>query len=178
VTLFWGHVETLPEEAFSPESLAAVFAACNKLVEEGIIQDYALGGGLGALYYTEPFLTYDADIFYEPMVLDLNAGIPAIFQRLKLMGHAMINDRIAIKGLPTQFLTAHGLTQEALKAADPVNLDGVPGKIFRPEYLAAIAMQVNRTKDKLKAELLLDQSGLDTAKLDTILRKHGIKRTV
>ena len=171
-------METLLEEAFSPESLAAVFAACNKLVEEGIIRDYALGGGLGALYYTEPFLTYDADIFYEPTGQSLDAGIPAIFERLQLMGHAMVKDRIAIKGLPTQFLPAHALTQEALKEAAPVNLDGVPGKIFKPEYLAAIAMQVNRTKDKLKAELLVDQSGLDATKLDIILRKHGIERTI
>ena len=169
--------ESLPE-AFSPDSLAAVFAACNRLVDEGIILDYALGGGLGALYYTEPFLTYDADIFYEPAGPGLDAGIPAIFERLKQLGYTMAQDRISIKGLPTQFSAAHGLTKEALKEATNVNLDGVPGKIFKPEYLAAIAMQVNRNKDKAKAELLLAQSDLDEHKLDDLLRRHGIKRTI
>ena len=165
-------------ESFSPDSLAAVFAACNRLVKEGIILDYALGGGLGALYYTEPFLTYDADIFYQPAKPGLDAGIPAIFERLKQLGHTMVHDRVAVKGLPTQFLAAHGLTEEALKDATPVNLEGVPGKVFKPEHLAAIAMQVNRTKDKAKAELLLGQSDLDENKLNELLRRYGIKRTI
>ena len=50
--------------------------------------------------------------------------------------------------------------------------------VFKPEYLAAIALKVNRTKDKLKAELLLDQSSLDEKKLNEILRTHGIERTI
>ena len=34
----------------------------NRLVEEKIILEYAIAGGVAALYYTEPVLTYDFDI--------------------------------------------------------------------------------------------------------------------
>jgi hypothetical protein len=89
-----------------------------------------------------------------------------------------VNERIAIEGLPTQFLAVHGLTADALKEAIPIVLDGVPGKVFQPEYLTAIAMQVNRSKDSAKAEMLTQQADLDETKLQQILQRHGIKRTI
>jgi hypothetical protein len=171
-------VELSDFKPFSPDALSAVFAACNRLKADGLIKDYALGGGLGALYYIEPFLTYDAYIFYEPASRGLEAGIPAIFEHLKKLGHSRVNERIAIEGLPTQFLAVHGLTADALKEAIPIVLDGVPGKVFQPEYLTAIAMQVNRSKDSAKAEMLTQQADLDETKLQQILQRHGIKRTI
>jgi hypothetical protein len=47
---------------------------------------------------------------------------------------------------------------------------------FNPDSLAAVSL--NRTKDKLKAGLLLGESSLDPNKLDEILEKHGIKRNI
>jgi hypothetical protein len=41
--------------------LADVFRAANELVAAGLIEDWALGGALAAIYYVEPFTTYDAD---------------------------------------------------------------------------------------------------------------------
>jgi hypothetical protein len=35
-------------------------------VEAGLIEDWALGGALAAIYYVEPFATYDADVFFIP----------------------------------------------------------------------------------------------------------------
>jgi hypothetical protein len=35
-------------------------------VTAGLIEDWALGGALAAIYYVEPFTTYDADIFFIP----------------------------------------------------------------------------------------------------------------
>ena len=43
--------------------LADVLHAANGLVTAGLIEDWALGGALAAIYYVEPFTTYDADIF-------------------------------------------------------------------------------------------------------------------
>jgi hypothetical protein len=34
----------------------------NKLVELGIIEKYAIAGGMGQFYYIEPSLTYDLDL--------------------------------------------------------------------------------------------------------------------
>ena len=42
--------------------LVDLLRAANELVSAGLIKDYALGGALAAIYYIEPFTTYDADI--------------------------------------------------------------------------------------------------------------------
>src|SRR2546430_13021374 len=57
--------------------LADVFRAANELVATGLIEDWALGGALAAIYYVEPFTTYDADIFFIPKEKGLTAGVPA-----------------------------------------------------------------------------------------------------
>ena len=43
----------MPDE-FSAIPLADVLRAANELVSAGLIKDYALGGALAAIYYTEP----------------------------------------------------------------------------------------------------------------------------
>jgi hypothetical protein len=44
--------------------LAEVLRVSNEHVSVGLIEDYALGGALAAIYYTEPVTTYDADIIF------------------------------------------------------------------------------------------------------------------
>ena len=55
--------------------LADVLRAANELVAAGLIEDYALGGALAAIYYTEPFTTYDADIIFVAAEKGMTAGI-------------------------------------------------------------------------------------------------------
>ncbi|MBE0545171.1 MAG: hypothetical protein IH623_27860 [Verrucomicrobia bacterium] len=43
--------------------LADVLRAANELIAAKLIEDWALGGALAAIYHVEPFTTYDADIF-------------------------------------------------------------------------------------------------------------------
>lgn len=33
------------------------------MTKDNYIKDYAIGGGIAAIYYIEPILTYDLDIF-------------------------------------------------------------------------------------------------------------------
>ena len=47
---------SMPDE-FSAIPLADVLRAANELVSAGLIKDYALGGALAAIYYTEPITT-------------------------------------------------------------------------------------------------------------------------
>jgi hypothetical protein len=54
--------------------LAKVLRAANDLVAAKLIEDWALGGALAAIYYVEPFSTYDADIFFIPKDKGLIAG--------------------------------------------------------------------------------------------------------
>ena len=42
--------------------LAPVLRVLNELVAGGFLTEYAIGGGVGVLYYVEPVLTYDFDV--------------------------------------------------------------------------------------------------------------------
>src|SRR5919204_3014133 len=141
--------------------LADVLRAANELVSAGLIKDYALGGALAAIYYTEPFTTYDADIIFIPTDQTLAAGIPAIYSHLQSKGCRIEHEHMLIKDFPVQFLAASGLTEEAVRKANPIEYEGVSAKVFRPEHIIAIAASVGRHKDFARIEKMLDQVKID-----------------
>jgi len=154
--------------------LGQVFAAANSLRAAGLIVEYALGGALAAIRYTEPFTTYDADIFFIPADPGLFAGIPAIYQHLEELGHTIDREHTLIGGFPVQWLATHQLTEEAVREAEPIEFDGIEGRIFRAEYLVAIAASVGRAKDRARIEQFLEQTDLDRSFLDAILTRHHL----
>ena len=155
--------------------LADVFRAANGLVAKGLIDDWALGGALAAIYYVEPFSTYDADIFFIPADKGIAAGIPAIYGRLQAQGWQVEKEHLLVRGFPVQFLAVAGLTEEAVREAEKIDYEGVPAKIFRAEYIIAIAASVGRAKDKARIEQLLQQADLDKVYLQNILQRHKLK---
>jgi len=155
--------------------LAAVLRAANDLVAARLIADWALGGALAAIYYVEPFTTYDADIFFIPIDKGLTAGIPAIYAHLQAQGCQVEREHLLVGGFPVQFLAAHGLTEEAVREAEQFDYEGVSAKVFRAEYIVAIAASVGRSKDKARIEQLLQEVDLDKTKLENILQRHKLK---
>ena len=163
----------MPDEP-SAIPLADVLRAANELVSAGLIKDYALGGALAAIYYTEPFATYDADIIFISSDKTLSAGIPAIYSHLQSKGWHVEREHLIIKDFPVQFLAASGLTEEAVRKAKRIEYDGVPAKVFSPEYIIAIAASVGRHKDLARIEQLMTQAKVDRALLDDILRRRNL----
>jgi hypothetical protein len=155
--------------------LADVLRAANDLVAAGLIKDYALGGALAAIYYVEPFTTYDADIIFVAAEKGLTAGIPAIYSHLQECGWRVDREHLLIKDFPVQFLAAAGLTEEAVGKAREIEYEGVPAKVFRPEYIIAIAASVGRHKDLARIEQLLEQAEIDRTLLDDILRRYKLQ---
>src|SRR5713101_7498632 len=153
--------------------LADVLRAANELVSVGLIKDYALGGALAAIYYTEPVTTYDADIIFVASDKTLSAGIPAIYSYLQSKGWRVEREHLLVNDFPAQFLAASGLTEEAVRKAKPIEYEGVPAKVFRPEYIIAIAASVGRHKDFARIEQMLDQVKIDKLLLDDILRRYN-----
>ena len=164
----------MPEEP-SAIPLADVLRAANDLVASGVIKDYALGGALAAIYYVEPFTTYDADIIFIAAEEGLTAGIPQIYSHLQERGWRVEREHLIVKCFPVQFLAAAGLTEEAVREARPIEYEGVPAKVFRPEHIIAIAASVGRHKDLARIEQLLDQAELDESYLDEILRRYNLR---
>ena len=108
----------MPDEPAIP--LADVLRAANELVSAGLIKDYALGGALAAIYYTEPITTYDAGIIFIASDKTLSAGIPAIYSHLSSKGWRVDREHLLIKDFPVQFIAASGLTGGARSEADRV----------------------------------------------------------
>jgi hypothetical protein len=154
--------------------LADVLRAANDLVSTGVIKDYALGGALAAIHYVEPFTTYDADIFFIPTVQDLSGGTPQIYDALRSKGWGVEGDHLLLGDFPVQFLAAHGLTEEAVRAANSIEYKDVPAKVFRPEYIIAIAASVGRHKDLDRIEQLMAQTNIDKNLLEAILKRHRL----
>ena len=146
--------------------LADVLRAANDLATAGLVEDWALGGALAAIYYVEPFTTYDADIFCIPKDKSLTAGIPAIYAHLQAQGWQVEREHLLVRGFPVQFLAASALTEEAVREAERMNYEGVPAKVFRAEHIVAIAASVGRAKDKARIEQLLQQADLDQSRLE------------
>ena len=155
--------------------LTDVLRAANELVSAGLIEDYALGGALAAIYYTEPFTTYDADILFVASGKTLGAGIPAIYSHLQSKGWRVEREHLLVKDFPVQFLAASGLTEEAVRNANRIEYEGVPAKVFRPEYIIAIAASIARHKDLARIEQLFEQAKIDKPLLDDILRRYNVR---
>ena len=92
----------MPDEP-DPIPLADVLRAANDLVSAGLIKDYALGGALAAIYYVEPFTTYDADIIFIAAEQGLTAGIPAIYSYLQDRGWRIERSICSLKASPSNF---------------------------------------------------------------------------
>jgi hypothetical protein len=155
--------------------LADVLRAANDLLASGLIEDWALGGALAAIYYVEPFTTYDADIFFIPKDKGLTSGIPAIYEHLQAQGWEVEREHLLVRGFPVQFIAASGLTEEAVREAKRIDYEGVSAKVFRAEHIVAIAASVGRAKDKVRIEQLLQQADLDQSRLESILKLHKLK---
>ena len=149
--------------------------AANDLVANGLIEDWALGGALAAIYYVEPFTTYDADIFFIPKDKSLSAGIPAIYTHLQKQGWQIQQEHLLIRGFPVQFLAAGGLTDEAIRQAEAFDYEGVPARVFRVEHIIAIAASVGRAKDKARVEQLRQQATIDKTYLADILNRYKLR---
>ena len=162
-------------EPFDNLPLADALRAANGLVAAGLIEDYALGGALAAIYYVEPFATYDADIFFIPKDKGLTAGISAIYAHLEKQGWQVEREHLLLRGFPVQFLAAQGLTEEAVREARPIEYGGVPAKVFRAEHIIAVAASVGRHKDLARIEQMLQQAEPDKTLLENILQRHNLK---
>jgi hypothetical protein len=112
--------------------LKNTFQVINRMVEDGIVKRYAVGGAVAALNYIESTLTDDLDILIS---IDDPAGQPVsglatlepVFAYLRNAGYSEFRkEGIVVEGWPVQFLPvaddldAEGLAQavdlEALRA--------------------------------------------------------------
>ena len=130
----------------------------NELKKNGLIDNYALGGGIAALFYIEPFLTYDLDVFIilsrkqEDNKLIL---LSPLFDYLQERGYSFKGKHIIIEGVPVQFIASDDLEKEAVSQAREIEFEGIKTRIIAPEYLLAICLRAGRNQDRDRVEKLL-----------------------
>ena len=150
----------------------------NELERDGVFTRYAIGGAMGATFYTEPLLTFDLDVF---VVLPQTAGslltLAPLYEALRARGYSeQENECIRIEGVPVQFLPAYNpLVEEALKEAQEIVYEDVPARVLRSEHLVAICLQTGRNKDRERVRILREQAKLDQNFLANVLRRHQLE---
>lgn len=149
----------------------------NELKTKNLIKDYAIGGGIAAMFYIETTLTYDLDVFIILPAKQNKTGLinlNPIYEYLKKKGYVWKGEHIIIEGIPVQFLPADELTEEAIKNAEMQTYRGEKIKVFTEEYLIAILLKAGRQKDFDKISKILRQGKINKKNLKDILSKYNL----
>jgi len=149
----------------------------NSLKDKALIADYAVGGGIATIFYTEPVFTYNLDVFVivKPESSGNIISLTLMYDYLTNKGYAWKGEHIVVEGLPVQFIPVEsGIEKDAVDSAREVTYSGVKTKIVSAEYLIAIALRIGRRKDFDKIGRLIEQAKINKRTLEAILKKHHL----
>jgi hypothetical protein len=157
-------------------ALKDTIARINDMQREGVIGSYAIGGAVGATFYTEPATTFDLDIFLVPP--SSTAGLlslSAIYEYAAKRHWNSEGEHIVIADWPVQFLpAADPLEREALAQAIPTRIEDVETRVIRPEHLICFALRTGRSKDRIRIVQLIENKAADQSRLEDVLRRHNL----
>jgi len=146
------------------------------MVKDGVIEQYAIGGAVAALFYIEPINTNDLDIFFH--VKDASAGLDILaplYNYLSDLGYKGRREAIDIEGWPVQFLPVFNpLLEEAVKKAKEVRFQRTKTRVMQAEHLVAIMLQTGRLKDHARIAQFMEHGVADQDRLADILARHGL----
>ena len=147
----------------------------NEMVEQGIIADYAVFGAVAQMRYTEAVVTLDADILVavtEPDKLDVLGPIYAFCRE---RGYLPEGEAIRVGDWPVQFIPAFSkLTREAIRDAEIGDLDGIPLRVIRADYLTVIALSVGRAKDFARVLALREAGAVNDKEISDLAMRHNL----
>lgn len=147
----------------------------NRMEADGVIGRYAIGGAVAAIFYVEPFTTYDLDIFFAA---DISGGLitlAPIYEYLVREGYESEGEAVNVEGWPVQFLpTYNPLVAEAVEQAVEIKFNRTPTRVLSAEHLVAVMLQTGRPQDYTRAAKFLEEGVVDVAQLDDILSRHGL----
>ena len=153
------------------------FAVLNQMVADGAIDNYALAGAVGAMFYVEPFSTNDIDVLVVIPETEgkLIAELPG-WKYLSSRGYREIRgEGIVIEGWPVQFLpVSNALEEEAYLNAKDQTPDEVPVRVVQPEHLVAMMLKLGRLKDFARIQMFWSQDAVNSKVLEDILQRHGL----
>jgi hypothetical protein len=158
-------------------SLADVFRVLNRMRDEGVVAQYAVGGATAVLFYAEPTRTYDLDVFVtlEAVGKDVLAPLSRVYEWARGQGFGLQAEHLLIAGVPVQLLPAYNaLVEAALTTARLHDYAGVPVRVVDADYLVALALQAGGARRRERAWQLLEAGAVDRERLRQILATHAI----
>lgn len=158
-------------------AFAEIFRLLRGLESDRIVERFAVGGAVGATFYLEPTATVDLDVFvvFGPNASRLILSLEPIYEYLGARGAKVEGEHLLIGDWPVQFLpAATPLLEDAMREAVDFEVDGEATRVFTAEHLAAIALELGRTKDKVRLLQFLEMNALDRPRFDAIIMRHGL----
>ena len=145
-----------------------------ELKEKKVFKDFSIGEGIAALYYIEPLLTYDLDIFFIPLEDSIDVLTP-IYRYLKEKGFKAKKEHVLIEGVPVQFIPVYNdLVKEAVEYSVEAKYGRIQTRVLGLEYLIAVMLQTYRSKDRERLVKVFEETKIDMKLLKKILRKYGL----
>jgi hypothetical protein len=157
--------------------MEATFKVINRMKEDGVIENYAVGGAIAAIFYVEPFTTYDLDIFcaFNAPGSGLITLTP-IYEYLRQRGYYPEKETINVEGWPVQFLPIFNpLIEEAVNEANEVEVGQTLVRVMRPEHLVAIMLDTGRAKDYARITRFLEAGAVDMDNLLVVISHHNLE---
>ena len=173
------NVTTTTGASSSGVRIDIAFAVINKMVADGVIEDYTVGGATAAFFYIEPDTTYDVDIFCVLRVVEKEALVmlEPIYTYLLERGYQAEGEAVNIHGVAVQFLPVYNpLNEEAVEQAREFDYQGVKVNVMSPEHLVAIMLQTGRSKDYVRIARFVEAEAFDAEALRGTLDRHNLKR--
>jgi len=149
-----------------------------ELERKGIIEKYPIGGGIAAIFYMEPMLTYDLGVFV--FLPESSTGLVTLspaYEYLRKRGYKARGEHVMIEGVPVQLIPAYNaLVEEAVSEARQMLYKRTRTRVLRAEHLLAIMLQTYRPKDRARMTQLLEEVGIDMEYLTKVLRRHRLSQ--
>ncbi len=143
-----------------------------ELKEAKVLKDYSIGGGIAALYYIEPLLTYDLDIFFVPIEDSIDVLTP-IYKYLKEKGFKAKREHMLIEGVPVQFIPVYNdLVKDAVQYSVEAKYGRIKTRVLGLEYLIAVMLQTYRSKDRERLVKVFEEAKIDLKLLKIILKRR------
>lgn len=156
--------------------MQAALKALNRLVVDGVIRNYAIGGAIGASFYLPAMQTEDIDVFvFLPSSSGQLITLTPVYDALEALGGKVEREYVRFGNWPVQILTdANALIAEAISEAADTDYDGIPTRVFTPEHLCAIALQTGRSKDYARVILFIEENEVNLDALVPLTARFGL----
>jgi hypothetical protein len=154
-----------------------VIEILNRMQADGVIEKFAIGGGIATIRYLEAYLTDDIDVFLSPVIMSEGGLVSfgGIYSYLEELGYRPEREYIRIDDWLLQFVFAvEPIQKEAVEEAERVAFAGSHTSIFSVEHLAAELLRSGRLKDLTRVADLLKSELMDMNKFRDIINRNGL----